>query len=204
MMRWYCTGTSIACVARCRCASSRNFSASNFAISTTVPPRGQRREETHQRRVRIQRRRADRHAVAVVAASRRATHVRPAHAMRLHDALRRAGRARRVDDVERRAGIDRAPAAAAQPAGASQSQHRHRRCRRSARAATRCTVERSAATGSSRNRIFAPQSASIVAKASGVDDGASGATATPARSAPRKIAPYSTHDAAQIAMTSPD
>jgi hypothetical protein len=38
MMRWYCTGTSIACVARCRCASSRNFSASNFPISTTVPP----------------------------------------------------------------------------------------------------------------------------------------------------------------------
>jgi hypothetical protein len=25
-------------VARCPCASSRNFSASNFAISTTVPP----------------------------------------------------------------------------------------------------------------------------------------------------------------------
>jgi hypothetical protein len=56
----------------------------------------------------------------------------------------------------------------------------------------------------SRNRIFAPQSASIVTNASGVDDGASGATATPARSAPRKIAPYSTHEAPQMEMTSPD
>ncbi len=60
-----------------------------------------------------------------------------------------------------------------------------------------------AAIGASRNRILAPQSASIVANASGVDDGASGATATPARKAPRKIAPYSTHEAAQIEMASP-
>jgi hypothetical protein len=32
--------------------------------------------------------------------------VRPAHAVRLHDSLRRPGRARRINDVERRAGID--------------------------------------------------------------------------------------------------
>ena len=38
MMRRYCTGTSIACVARWRSATSRKRRASNFRISTTVPP----------------------------------------------------------------------------------------------------------------------------------------------------------------------
>jgi hypothetical protein len=66
----------------------------------------QRRKETHERRVRIQRSRADRDSGAVVARQRRTMHVRPTHAMRLHDALRRPGRARGVDDVERRTGVD--------------------------------------------------------------------------------------------------
>ncbi len=38
MMRWYCTGTSIACVTRWRSASFSHALASNFAISATVPP----------------------------------------------------------------------------------------------------------------------------------------------------------------------
>ena len=40
----------------------------------------------------------------------------------------------------------------------------------------------------SMNRIFAPESSTIAAKSCGVEDGASGATATPARNAPRKLA----------------
>ena len=41
------------------------------------------------------------------------------------------------------------------------------------------------------NRIFAPESFTIAAKSCGVEDGAKGATATPARNAPRKVATYS-------------
>src|ERR1700710_2324258 len=48
-----------------------------------------------------------------------------------------------------------------------------------------------AAVTSSMNRIFAPESFTIAAKSCGVEDGASGATAAPARNAPRKVATYS-------------
>ena len=52
---------------------------------------GQGREEHHQRGVRIQRRGEQGHHVCGVAIGRAAHHVRPAHAVRLHDAFRRAG-----------------------------------------------------------------------------------------------------------------
>ena len=88
-----------------RAARARdNAPASNFAISTTVPPKREGREEHDQRGVRVERRRQQRHAVGPVAVGRAAQRVHPAHAVRLHDAFRRAGRARRVDDVERRVG----------------------------------------------------------------------------------------------------
>src|SRR6266568_2698262 len=48
-----------------------------------------------------------------------------------------------------------------------------------------------AAAAASMNSTLAPQSFSIAAKSVGVDDGANGATATPARNAPRKAATYS-------------
>src|SRR5262245_24101659 len=54
------------------------------------------------------------------------------------------------------------------------------------------------ATGASRNRIVAALSASIVTSASGVEDGASGATATPARNAPRNTQTYSMLAVAQM------
>ena len=39
MMRWYCTGTSIAWLTRCFSASASQDKASNFGgASTTVPP----------------------------------------------------------------------------------------------------------------------------------------------------------------------
>ena len=52
------------------------------------------------------------------------------------------------------------------------------------------------------NRIFAPESFTIAAKSCGVEDGAKGATATPARNAPRKVATYSIELKAQIEITS--
>src|SRR3954467_2050459 len=55
-----------------------------------------------------------------------------------------------------------------------------------------------AAVASSMNRIFAPESFTIAAKSCGVEDGAKGATATPARNAPRKVATYSIELEAQI------
>src|SRR5437868_12564290 len=55
---------------------------------------------------------------------------------------------------------------------------------------------------SSMNRIFAPESFTIAAKSCGVDDGASGATATPARNAPRNVATYSIPLSAQTEITS--
>src|ERR1044072_5166911 len=55
-----------------------------------------------------------------------------------------------------------------------------------------------AAVASSMNRIFAPESFTIAAKSCGVEDGAKGATATPARNAPRKVATYSIELKAQI------
>ena len=48
-------------------------------------------------------------------------HVRPAHAVRLHDALGRAGGARRIDDVERPARAAISTGAGCAPSGASQS-----------------------------------------------------------------------------------
>jgi hypothetical protein len=59
------------------------------------------------------------------------------------------------------------------------------------------------ATGSVRKKSFAPQSASMVSKESGVAEGGSGATATPARNAPRNTDAYSTFAAPLIAITSP-
>src|SRR5688572_13186888 len=58
-----------------------------------------------------------------------------------------------------------------------------------------------AALAASANTNFAPQSDSIICMLSGRDDVGSGATATPARSAPRNTAPYSMLPAAQIAIT---
>src|SRR3954454_13833315 len=55
---------------------------------------------------------------------------------------------------------------------------------------------------SSMNRMLAPESFTIAAKSCGVDDGASGATAAPARNAPRKVATYSIELSAQIEITS--
>ena len=55
---------------------------------------------------------------------------------------------------------------------------------------------------SSRNSTCAPQSVTIAARLAGVEDGASGATATPARSAPRNTTRYSTELNAQIAIES--
>jgi len=52
------------------------------------------------------------------------------------------------------------------------------------------------------NKIFAAASFTIAAKSVGVDDGASGATATPARNAPRNTAAYSIEDSAQIEIAS--
>src|SRR5271170_4212700 len=48
----------------------------------------------------------------------------------------------------------------------------------------------------SRNIILAPQSRAIAARLAGVEPGAKGATATPARSAPRKTTTYSIDAAA--------
>src|SRR3954447_13648220 len=55
-----------------------------------------------------------------------------------------------------------------------------------------------AAVASSMNRIFAFASFTMAAKSWGVEDGASGATATPARSAPRNVAAYSSELNAEI------
>ncbi len=60
-----------------------------------------------------------------------------------------------------------------------------------------------AAVERSRNKSLAPQSAIIAAREAGVEEGASGAIATPARKAPRKTAAYSIEVAAQIAIASP-
>ncbi|MPM36958.1 hypothetical protein SDC9_83562 [bioreactor metagenome] len=62
---------------------------------------GQRRKEDHQRGVGIQRRRQQRDRLRPVLIGRAAQHMRPAHAVRLHDALGHAGGTRRIDDVER-------------------------------------------------------------------------------------------------------
>ncbi|MNN32072.1 hypothetical protein D3C81_1457840 [compost metagenome] len=59
------------------------------------------REEAGQRGVGVQRRRQQRDRVGAVAGGRAARHVRPAHAVRLHDALGLAGGAGRIDDVQR-------------------------------------------------------------------------------------------------------
>src|ERR1700722_16203688 len=55
---------------------------------------------------------------------------------------------------------------------------------------------------SSTKTNLAPQSAIIAARLAGVDEGASGATAIPARRAPRKTARYSTEADAQVAIES--
>src|SRR4051794_9321569 len=55
-----------------------------------------------------------------------------------------------------------------------------------------------AAVVSSINRILAPESFTIAAKSCGVEDGVSGATAMPARKAPKKLATYSIELSAQI------
>src|SRR3954471_4917482 len=59
-----------------------------------------------------------------------------------------------------------------------------------------------AAVAWSMNRIFAPESFTIAAKSCAAEDGATGATATPARKAPRKAATYSIELDAQIEITS--
>src|SRR3954468_15475309 len=48
-----------------------------------------------------------------------------------------------------------------------------------------------ATAAASMNSTLAPESLTIAAKSAGVEDGAIGATATPARSAPRNVAAYS-------------
>jgi hypothetical protein len=66
-----------------------------------------------------------------------------------------------------------------------------------------CTWDSIVATDSSRNSNLARLSANMVARLSALDEGASGATAAPARRAPRNTAAYSMHDGAQIAIDSP-
>jgi hypothetical protein len=56
---------------------------------------------------------------------------------------------------------------------------------------TTSAVAIAAAVAPSMNSSLAPESLTIAAKSCGVEDGASGATATPARNAPRKVATYS-------------
>lgn len=65
------------------------------------------------------------------------------------------------------------------------------------------TGARCAATPASRNRRGAPQSAIMAASCSGVEEGASGAAATPTRNAARKITMYSRQEAAQMAAAPP-
>ncbi len=67
--------------------------------------KGQRGEEHHQRGVGVQRRGQQGHGVRPVAVGGAARDVGPAHAVRLHDALGRAGGAGRIDDVEGLAGL---------------------------------------------------------------------------------------------------
>ena len=57
-------------------------------------------------------------------------------------------------------------------------------------------------TARSTKKKRAPESAAIAATEAGVSEGAIGATATPARRAPRKTATYSIELAAQIAIAS--
>ena len=60
----------------------------------------------------------------------------------------------------------------------------------------------SLATAASTKKILAPESAIITPRLSAVDEGANGATATPARRAPKNAATYSIEVEAQMAMTS--
>jgi hypothetical protein len=64
-------------------------------------------EETDQGGVGVERRRHQGHRVGPVAVVERPLRMDPAHAVRLHDALGRAGGARGIDDVEGRLGTDR-------------------------------------------------------------------------------------------------
>jgi hypothetical protein len=109
--------------------------------------------------------------------------------VRLHDALGRAGGAAGIDDVERGIGRDgdgpRARAGGRQPvveglAGC-------RAVQRDARQRGSGAGRRGWASASTNSRR-APASRSIEARASAVAEGASGATATPARSAPMNSA----------------
>ena len=64
------------------------------------------------------------------------------------------------------------------------------------------TAAKLAAVPASTNSSFAPESASMPARLFAVSPGASGATTTPARRAPRKTAAYSTEALAQTAIAS--
>ena len=126
--------------------------------------------------------------------------------MRLDDALRRAGGAGGIDDVERLVGEDR---------------NLGRLCALRAdplreRLAGPAVVERDAlderfVIGSFQDRgrlpvekeDLAPQSRSIIMRLAGVDDGASGATAAPAARIPQKAAAELIEVLAQMATTSP-
>ena len=138
---------------------------------------GQRREEADERRVGIERRRQHRRRRAVVAEGIGALHMRPAHAMRLHDALGHAGRAGGIDDVERVGRIDRRRRCGFAPSGASQSA----KCIPTSEPSSAMRTVfaspaffRLSAVDASRNRSRAPQSATMPSSCSGVDDGASG------------------------------
>ena len=95
--RLYCTGTSIAWVARSASARRRNPRASNFLHQHDGAAARERGEDADQRRIGIERRRDERDGVLVIAEQRGAPDVQPAHAVRLVDALGRAGRARGID-----------------------------------------------------------------------------------------------------------
>jgi hypothetical protein len=148
---------------------------------------GQRREEHHQRGVGVQRRGQQGDRVRPVAVARPARDMGPAHAVRLHDALGRAGGAGRIDDVEGQPGST-ATGAGWLPGAASQSSSGWPAADPSS--ATRGTAPQSgiahrlgrAGVGEQHPRA---RVGSMRAKASGVLPGASGATTTPARSAPR-------------------
>ena len=167
---------------------------------------GQRRQEDHQRGVRVERRGEQRGRVrAVAVGGAAAAHLRPAHRVRLDDALGRAGGARGIDDVERPVGLRARPARARRLRAPARPRRRgllpSRRGRRAARRAA-STAAKLAAVPASTNSSFAPESASMPARLFAVSPGASGATTTPARRAPRKTAAYSTEALAQTAIAS--
>ena len=116
----------MAWVARRACGQAKEFAGVELRHQHRRAAMRQRRQEYDERGVRVEGRRDDRHRAPVGNAGE----LSPPHAMGLNDAFGRAGRAGRVDDVERpaRGDRDRSQRCAfrTQPAGEGR---RRRRCR---------------------------------------------------------------------------